>query len=104
MKDPDTLSAILKAREIIRSLNIENASDIDIEAIAMERGAIVIEGHLKGADGRLSVLGSRGLITVKHEIREFRKKRFIIAHELGHFELHLSNFLTISCLDSDFSE
>jgi Zn-dependent peptidase ImmA (M78 family) len=104
MTVPDKLTSILKAREIIRSLDIEDSSEIDIEAIAMEKGAIVREGSLKGAEGRLSVLGPQALITVKSDIPEVGKKRFIIAHELGHFELHQAKFLTVSCLDSDFSE
>lgn len=104
MVSPDKFSAAVKANEIINALNIEEASDIDIEAIAMERGAIVTEGYLKGAEGRLSILGSYGLITVKNNIPEFGKKRFIIAHELGHYELHRTKFLTVGCIDGDFSE
>lgn len=104
MAEPDKLSSILKAREIIRALDIEDSSEIDIEAIAMERGAIVVEGCLKGAEGRLSILGSQALITVRSDIPESGKKRFIIAHELGHFELHQAKFPAVSCSASDFSE
>lgn len=102
--NPDKLSARLKAREITKLLFIEDASDIDIEAIAVERGVIVDEGILKGAEGRLTVLGSQGLITVKNNIWESGKKRFVIAHELGHFELHRTKIPTISCSDVDFHE
>ncbi len=102
MATPDKLSAILKAREIVKALFIEDVSDIDIIAIAMERGAIVKEGTLKGSEGRLSVLGKSGIITVKVDIPEQGKKRFIAAHELGHFELHRLRFPTISCSDIDF--
>lgn len=101
---PDKLSARLKAREIIKLLFIEKASDIDIESIAVERGVITDEGILKGAEGRLTVLGSNGLITVKNNILEHGKKRFIVAHELGHFELHRTKIPTISCSDTDFHE
>lgn len=101
---PDKLSARLKAREITKLLFIEDASDIDIEAIAVERGVIVVEGTLTGAEGRLTVLGSKGLITVKNNILELGKKRFIIAHELGHFELHRTKIPTISCSNMDFHE
>lgn len=104
MTNPDKLSAILKAREIIQSFYIEEAADIDVIAIAMERGAIVVEGNLKGVEGRLSVLGSRGLITIKTDIPEYGKKRFVIAHELGHFELHRTKIPTISCSETDFFE
>lgn len=101
----DLFSAKLKAKEIIKSLYIEDASDIDIEAIAMERGVVVKEGPLKGAEGRLSSLGTYGLITVKNDIPELGRKRFVIAHELGHFELHCKKkATTFSCSETDFNE
>lgn len=104
MSTANKSSAILSAREIIKSLKIEDPSEIDIEAIAMERGAIVKEDYLHGAEGRLLILKSYGLITVKKDIPELGKKRFIIAHELGHFELHRLKIPIINCSDSDFSE
>jgi hypothetical protein len=98
----DTGSAILKAQEIVKSLFLEKPADIDITAIAVERGAFAKEESLKGADGRLTVLGNRGMITVRADIPESEKKRFVIAHELGHFELHREKFATLSCSDVDF--
>jgi Zn-dependent peptidase ImmA (M78 family) len=104
MQIPDKLSAILKARQICQYLNIEDPSDIDIEAIAMEKGAIITYRALKGAEGRLVVRNSTGLITVKESIPELGKKRFVMAHELGHFELHRTKFPFVNCSDDDFSE
>lgn len=103
-RNPDQLMPILKAREIIKELCIEDASHIDIESIAFMRGAIVKEETMKGAEGRLSALGNSGLITVRDDIPEQRKKRFIIAHELGHFELHRHEVPSISCTDAAFRE
>lgn len=103
-KNPDDFMPILKAREIIKELYIEEASHINIEAIALTRGAIVKEEDMKGADGRLSALGGSGLITVRKDIPERRKKRFVIAHELGHFELHKHELPSISCSDAAFRE
>lgn len=103
-KNPDQLMPVLKAREIIKELCIEEASHINIEAIALTRGAIVKEEAMKGADGRLSALGDSGLITVRVDIPEQRKKRFVIAHELGHFELHRREVPSISCTDTAFRE
>ncbi len=103
-KNPDQLMPVLKAREIIKELYIEEASHINIEAIALTRGAIVKEEAMKGADGRLSALGASGLITVREDIPELGKKRFVIAHELGHFELHRHEVPSISCTDAAFRE
>ena len=103
-KNPDQLMPVLKAREIIRDLHIEEPAHIDIESIALMRGAIVREASMEGADGRLSALGTYGLITVREDIPERGKKRFVIAHELGHFELHRHEVPSISCTDADFRE
>ncbi len=103
-KNPDTLSAIHKAREIVKELCIEDASHIDISSIAFMRGAIVKEEPMKGADGRLAALGGTGLITVREDILEEGKKRFVIAHELGHHELHRHQIPAISCTDRAFRE
>lgn len=100
----DEFMPILKAREIIKDLCIEDASHIDIEAIAFTRGAIVKEEAMSGADGRLAALGASAFITVREDIPERGKKRFVIAHELGHFELHRKDVPSISCTDTAFRE
>jgi Zn-dependent peptidase ImmA (M78 family) len=102
MSSVDRLKAIHRAKEIVDILNIERASHIDIEAIAMHRGAIVTEGPLKGADGRLAVVKDEALITVRESIKEKSKKRFVMAHEIGHYEMHRGEAFTKSCTESDF--
>ena len=101
-KSPDKSVALHRAKEIIKELSIEEPSHIDIEAIAFQRGAIVKHGSMKGADGRLATLGFQGLITVREDIAELGRKRFIIAHELGHYELHCGLIPTISCNEDAF--
>jgi Zn-dependent peptidase ImmA (M78 family) len=90
----------LRAREIISGLKIQNPSEIDIEDIAWVHGILVREDSLEGADGRLVLLAERGIITVKATIPEEGRKRFIIAHELGHFEIHKHLSL---CTDTDMT-
>lgn len=90
----------LRAREVISGLKIQNPSEIDIQDIAWVHGILVREDFLEGADGRLVLLGERGIITVKATIPEEGRKRFIIAHELGHFEIHKHLSL---CTDADMT-
>lgn len=101
-KTPDKRAAVHKAKEIIRELAIEEPSHIIIEDIAFTRGAIVMEDHMRGADGRLAILEGQGLITVREDIAEQGRKRFVMAHELGHYELHRETFPLISCSEDDF--
>lgn len=80
--------AAARAREIIESWNITDPSQIDVYAIAADCGAYVIERPMNGCEGRLLRRGNRGVITVRSDIREDGKKRFVAAHDLGHFKLH----------------
>ena len=84
-----------KAKEIIKALQIRYHSEIYIRDIAMERGAYVRERSLEGSEGRLVRKGDRGIITVNRWISEEGRKRFAIAHELGHFELHSDSQLIL---------
>lgn len=84
-----------KAKEIIRRLQIRYPSEISIRDIAMVQGVFVKERFLEGSEGRLVRKGRRGIITVNSNILEEGRKRFVIAHELGHFELHSKSQLII---------
>lgn len=79
---------VIKAREIIGKLEIEDPAEIEIELIAATEGAPVLEKPLQGSDGRMVRLDGSALITVRNTIRFPGQKRFVIAHELGHVLLH----------------
>ena len=79
---------LVKAREIITKLEIEDPSEIEIELIACNEGAPVLEKPLRGSDGRMVRLDGGAMITVRDSIRSPGQKRFVIAHELGHVLLH----------------
>ena len=90
-----------RAKEIIKSLSIQHPSEIAIEEIAWNRGALVREDDLEGFEGRLLRSGRSGIITVKSSIRESGKKRWVAAHELGHFELHKDTDQIALCTNRD---
>ncbi len=84
----DTSSAVIVARKLVEEYAIREPSEIDIEAIALDRGVYVTEGPLAGSWARLVRKGDGGLIRVSTEITITGQKRFCVAHELGHFLLH----------------
>lgn len=57
---------------------------------------------IEGSVARLQVKNRFGIISVDKGIKEPGKRRFAIAHELGHFELHKDNSKTNICNDRDF--
>jgi hypothetical protein len=81
----------LKARQVLADLRIESPELLrHLKEICCERGAFVREGVLKGAEARLVVSGSRGIITVNPAAGGAHpgRMRFSVGHELGHFECH----------------
>jgi Zn-dependent peptidase ImmA (M78 family) len=77
-----------KARELLKELNILEPDEIEIELIAAFKNAPVRYEPLNGMDGRIVREGNAAIITVNSAITYEGQKRFVIAHELGHFFLH----------------
>ncbi len=84
---PDLIEARYRARHVCKALNITSPEDIVVEDIAMARGVYVTEGRLDGAEARLVRSGERGLVRLKADLPEVGRKRFAVAHELGHWEM-----------------
>jgi IrrE N-terminal-like domain len=80
--------AVAKADDLLNELRIREPGEIDIERIAVFKGAEVRHAPLKGMDGCLVRQGGSAVITVRSSLRYEGQKRFVIAHELGHFFLH----------------
>jgi hypothetical protein len=89
-----------RADLLISELLITDSGDIDIEAIAMTRSALVIDGGLTGAEARLARSPKVSFIRVNTGIREPGRRRFAIAHELGHLLLQESSQFTL-CTEKD---
>lgn len=79
---------LLKAKELLNELQILEPCEIDIERIAMFKDAEVRYASLQGMDGCIVRQGSAAIITVNNKIDFEGQRRFVIAHELGHFFLH----------------
>lgn len=89
-----------RAASIIQELNIRYPSEIYVRDIAMSLGALVRERDLQGCEARLVRKGEIGIISVNNLIPEEGRKRFAIAHEIGHFILHIGTQL-ILCNEDD---
>jgi len=77
-----------KARGIVKEYGIYSSKEIDIEAIAFDKGLLVTAGTLEGSDARLICEKDRGIIRINSNISSEGQRRFCVAHELGHFLLH----------------
>lgn len=75
--------------------------DLVLEDLALAMGVLVFEDHLDGADARLVRKGAKGILRVKESIPERGRKRFAIAHELGHWVLHEKVSQLLACTSDD---
>ncbi|KAB2878974.1 ImmA/IrrE family metallo-endopeptidase [bacterium] len=93
-----------KARAIIAEWSIMNPAEIDLEIIASQMNLLIIERSITGAVARIVCKGSAGFISVSDRIIESGRKRFAIAHEIGHYVLHRSAKPLTICTDDDFQD
>jgi len=75
--------------------------ELCLEDIALARGVLVTEGPLLWMDARLIRNGDRGFIRIREDIPENGRKRFAIAHEIGHWELHKDISQLFECTEKD---
>lgn len=85
--DPGLDYARRKAREVLEELDVRQREQLfDLELLCRQRGALVTYQPLRNLEGML--LSDRRLIVVKDSIQEDGRRRFTVAHELGHWEMH----------------
>lgn len=77
-----------KAKELLLEIGFEEITDIPMDIFVAGLGATLIEIPLKNSDGKIVRGNSKTLIKINSEIQFEERKRFTIAHEIGHFLLH----------------
>src|SRR5262249_3204142 len=80
------------ARDRVLSLGITSPREIDLEAIAWSRGAVVNFRPLEKCEATIVGSQTRAVITVNNRSISERQ-RFSIAHELGHWHHHRGRVL-----------
>ena len=93
--------AVGEAERLWHLFRLSSPQDLVLEDVALARKVIVTEGPLDKMEARLIRQGKHGLIRVKADIPEPGRKRFAIAHELGHWELHETTSQLFACTSDD---
>lgn len=76
------------AQKLMKECGIHDPTEIPLDLIVFGRGATLIEKPLNNSEGRIVFGNKTALITVNSKIEYSGKKRFVTAHELGHYEMH----------------
>jgi hypothetical protein len=78
-----------KAAKRIQDLYcVERLSDLNLENAIYGQGLELRTRKMKGAQGQLIRHGNRGIVVVSEAIEHLGQRRFVLAHELGHWEMH----------------
>ena len=79
------MTAVLTAAErILQSLGVTDPKEIDLEAIAWTQRVVVNYRPLDGCEARIIGSSRKAVISVNSRSPE-RRRRFSLAHELGHY-------------------
>jgi len=79
--------AVTAAERLLQELGVTDPNEIDLEAIAYHLGANVRYAPLDGCEARIIGFCGSAIITVNAN-SSLPRKRFSIAHELGHWIYH----------------
>lgn len=101
---PRRVIAEAEARRIIKELRILSPDEIALEAMAMHFNIRIRERNLSGCEARIVRQGNKAVISVKQSLSPKGRKRFAIAHEMGHFFLHPDTKQLSNCTNADFHE
>ena len=90
------------AQQVIKALRISSIEDLRLtNEIAWQRGALVLEERLAGAEARLLICRPRSIITVSTSIGDLNRRRFGATHEIGHLEMHRHQCSVFNCSKGD---
>lgn len=78
----------VRAQKLLDEIGFDEITDIPMDIFVSSLGATLIEEPLKNSDGIIVRGKKKTLIKVNSEISYSEKKRFTIAHEIGHLLLH----------------
>ncbi|MBW1947588.1 MAG: ImmA/IrrE family metallo-endopeptidase [Deltaproteobacteria bacterium] len=98
------LRAEKRAAEIIERFGITAPEHIRLEDIAYAMGAKIVEGPLKGAAASLVRLGDKATIRIPVNEKYKSRKRFSVAHELGHFVLSHGHSIFRVCTEDNIMD
>ncbi len=84
--NPETTRAIEAAQHLLK--NHQYSIPIDVHQIALNLGLTVIERDLEDQVSGMLVIKKGRTTIVVNENHHSNRKRFTVAHEIGHYELH----------------
>lgn len=93
------MNSLSPAEKVLQYLGVTEPEEIDLEAIAWQMGVVKVKyRELDGCEARIVGVGDKAIITVDERPIP-QRKRFSVAHELGHWHFHRGRTLLCRCED-----
>ncbi|XVJ67834.1 MAG: ImmA/IrrE family metallo-endopeptidase [Lacibacter sp.] len=101
-------NAYLQAQKLLADCGLDEITDLSMDLFVAGLDAVLIEEELKNCDGKIIFGSNKAVIKVNSQIQFPGRKRFVIAHEIGHLIMHkgmklpddvFSNFNIISGME-----
>ena len=81
----------LAVKRLYQECGMYDPLDLSIQDVIQSKNILIKEEGIDGADGRIVTNGDSAVITIDSKIEFESRKRFVLAHELGHYVLHRHN-------------
>lgn len=100
---PNELRSIQAARNTLAQYYISDPKDLDLKDILGCEKILYKESKLNSCQGNLIRFNNRGIINISSSITHSYKKRFVLAHELGHWFMHRDKVL-FTCTNENMND
>lgn len=80
--------AHITAQQLLSSCGFTEITNLDMDLFVAGLNAMLIEEELNNCDGKIIYGKNKTIIKVNSKIQFIERKRFVIAHEIGHLYMH----------------
>lgn len=78
----------VQAKRLLENCGLDEITDLEMDLFVSGLDAILVEEDLNHYDGKIIFGNNKSVIKVNKQIQFLERKRFVIAHEIGHLIMH----------------
>lgn len=81
-------NAHIQAQQLLDNCGLDEITDLEMDLFVSGLDAMLIEEELTNCDGKIIFGNNKAVIKVNLNIQFEQRKRFVVAHEIGHLIMH----------------
>lgn len=94
----------IHAQKVLNESGLKDLLNFSLEDLIFSYVGGIKEGNIVGAEGRIMFNHGEALITINSSITVLGRRRFVLAHELGHYVMHKDQLVAHSDNDKTLSD